>query len=458
MIEDSMPSLVTESPEAPLTGAPATAGRRHLSWDLAMLRRAWSRVAIPFWVSASRIGGGAVFAHLVVVLLPQSRQHLSDGSLSAGTWAGAFDRWDSAHYLGIAQHGYRLDNVSQTAFFPGYSLLVAAVHALSLGGLTYLQSSLAVSWIALVAASILLYQLAARLFGLRVALIATVLFCWFPASLFFLAPYSEALFALEIVAVLSLVERRCFLAAACVAAYASATSPESVALTVALVLAALLAGRGLWRILSYGVVSITGIAAYMVYLWARFRDPFEFKSVQQKFWGRSEDLPFVGLFRNLIALHRFFVGPGPTTAGTLPTYANIKWIFILDDASLIVATALSVALFAMWLTRARRHEMPLLRPSTTASTAGEDGPIPVTLVVLAAIIVLIAACTSIPWGPPGYASTEGEARFVSIAIPLYMSGALVIRRYPSLICVAIGGSVIAALLFQALFNLDYWVT
>jgi hypothetical protein len=452
-----VPSLVIESSDTARTSAPPTASRGNVSWYLSMLRRAWSRVAIPFWVRATRLGGGVVFAHLVVVLLPQSRQHLSNGSLSAGTWAGTFDRWDSTYYLGIAQHGYPLGNVSQSAFFPGYSLLVAAVHALSLGGLSYLQSSLTVSWIAFVAATILLYQLAARLFGLRVALIATALFCWFPASLFFLAPYSEALFALEIVALLSLIERERFAAAACMAAYASATSPESIALTVTLVLAAICARWGLWRIVSYAVVSIIGIAAYMVYLWARFKDPFEFESVQ-KFWHRSENLPFVGLFRNFIALHRFFVGPGQLPGGTLPTYANIKWMWMLDDASLIAATGLTVALFAMWMLRARRHEMPLFGPSAMTS-ANEDGPIPVTLVVFATVIVLIAASTTIfPYGLSTFASTEGEARFVSIAMPLYMSGALVIRRYPSLICMAIGGSVIASLLFQALFNLGYWVT
>jgi hypothetical protein len=399
----------------------------------------------------SRLGLGLVFAHLVVVLLPQARQHLSNGSLNNGTWLGTFDRWDSIYYMGIAQHGYPLSNMSQTAFFPGYPILIAVMHAVSFGSLTYLQSAMAVSWLAFTAASVVLYRLAARVFGPRVALLATVLFCWFPASLFFMAPYSEALFALEILLVVVLIERQAFLAAAVVAACASATSPESVALTVALVVAAALAGRGMPRTILYAVVSGLGIGGYMVYLWARFGHPFEFLTVQ-KFWHRAETLPWVGLYRNIDALRHFFVGPGPAPGGTIPTSANIKWMWLLDDGALVLATILMFALVGMWLARARR-------PGHSGDLPLEERRIPISFVVVTAIIVLLAACTTIsPYGLSTFSSSEGEARFVSIAFPLYLSGALLIRRHAALICFAVGGSVILALLFQAMYNLGYWVT
>jgi hypothetical protein len=427
-----------------------------INHGLATLRRFWAGVSVPFWISASRIGFGVLFAHLVVVLLPQSRQHFPGGSLSQGTWLGAFDRWDSAYYLDIAQHGYPVHATQHTAFFPGYPLLVALVHGVSFGALSDLQSAIAVSWVAFAVASVLLYRLIARLFSERVGLIATLLFCWFPASLFFMSPYSEALFALEIVAVVSLIERRRFLAASLVAACASATSPESVALTLALVVAVVLAGRGVRWALAYGAVSGIGLGAYMLFLWARFNDPFEFISVQ-KFWKRSEHWPFVGLYRNILALRHFLAGPGAPFGGTIPTNTNIRWIWLLDDASLVLATVLLMALIGMWVRRSRPHGIVELDRGSVQRS--EAGPIPLSFLVVTLAIVLLAACTTIsPYALPTYASSEGEARFVSIAFPLYVSGALLIRRHTALICFAVGGCVSLALLFQGLYNLGYWVT
>ena len=85
--------------------------------------------------------------------------------------------------------------------------------------------------------------------------------------------------------------------------------------------------------------------------------------------------------------------------------------------------------------------------------------IPLPLVVIAVVIVALAACTTIsPYALPQYASSEGEERFVAIVIPLYLAGALMIRRWTGLICVALWGFVILTLVFQAMYNLGYWVT
>jgi hypothetical protein len=330
------------------------------------------------------------------------------------------------------------------------------VHALTFGTLPYLQSATVVSWLAFTAASVLLYRLANRLFSPRVALIAAVLFCWFPASLFFLSPYSEALFALEILLVLTLVERKNFLAAALVAGFASATSPESVALTVALMVAAALAGRGVVKVVAYGAISGAGVIAYMLFLWARFGHPFEFIAVQ-KYWKRSEHFPFVGLYRNVLALEHYVNGVGPLPGAPSPTFTNIKWVWLLDDGALVLATLLLFGLAGLWLTRTRRHGLAELSRHTPERS--ETGTIPISFVVVTFVIVGLAACTTIsPYALPTFASSEGEARFVSIAFPLYLSGALFIRRSAALVSFAIGGTVIVALLFQAMYNLGYWVT
>jgi hypothetical protein len=363
--------------------------------------------------------------------------------------------------------------VDGTAFFPGYPILIALVHGLSVGNLSYYSSAIVVSWAAFVAGAIVLYRLAARLYSPRVALIATVLFCWVPTSLFFLSPYSEGLFSLEIAGVLLLLERRQFLPAALVAAYASATSPESFALTVAIVLAAVMAGKAVRWVVAYAALSGVGLACYMVFLWARFGNPFKFIAVQHD-WGRSEVLPFVGLYRNILALHDYLVGPGPAPGGTGVTWANLRWVWLLDDAALLVSTFLVLALVYLCLTRwpADEHgrgadaipmdgadsgEGGLLRYPTAAQS--EAAPVPVSFVVVAFLIVALAACTTIsPYARPVWASSEGLARFVSVAVPLYVAAALVVRRSAALIAFAVGTSAILALLFQAMYNLGYWVT
>jgi hypothetical protein len=419
---------------------------------LTSLQRQWRYVSVPFWIAASRIVLGLVFAHLVVVLLPQSRQHLPGATLNNGSWLGAFDRWDAAYYVGIAQHGYSVHSASQTAFFPGYPLIITVGRALSLGALSYLQTATLLSWLAFAAGAIVLYRLTTKLYGPRVALIATALFCWFPASLFFMSPYSESLFTVQILVVLALIEREQFLAASMVAAFASATSPESIALTLALIAAAALAGRRVIWVLAYGAISGIGIVVYMVFLWAKFGSPTEFISVQ-KFWNRSEHFPFVGLYRNVLALRHYFVGPGPPFGGTTPTFTNVKWIWLLDDGALVLGSFLVLGLAYLCITR----WSSVGRSGVAVSV--DTGPIPVTFVVVAFVIVALAACTTIsPYALPTYASSEGEARFVSVAAPLYISGALFIRRSAALICFALGGSVILALLFQAMYNLGYWVT
>jgi hypothetical protein len=442
-LQESTPSIEAQPDRRP-------ASHQHPRPGFTSIRSWWVGISIPFWIAASRIALGVVFAHLVIVLLPQSRQHLPGATLNNGTWLGAFDRWDSAYYLDIAQHGYPAHAAAQTVFFPGYPLLISLVHGVTFGTLSYLHSALAVSWLAFTAAAVVLYRLATKLYGQRVGLIATGLFCWFPATLFFMSPYSEALFAFEIVAVLALLERRSFLAAALVAGYASATSPESIGLTLALMAGVVLAGKGIKWALAYGAVSGIGLFGYMMFLWAQYGRPFEFIS-EQKRWMRSEHFPFVGLYRNILAL-RHWPGSGQPFGGTIPTLTNFRWVWLLDDAALVVGSLLVLALVAMCVARWKSHSAP-------PTLGSETGPIPLPLVVVTFVIVLLAACTTIaPFAGPTWASSEGQARFISVVMPLYVAGALVVRRHTALICFAVGGSVIVALILQAMYNLGYWVT
>jgi hypothetical protein len=172
-----------------------------------------------------------------------------------------------------------------------------------------------------------------------------------------------------------------------------------------------------------------------------------------------------------LALRDFLVGPSPAPGGTRVTWANFRWVWLLDDAALVVAAFVVLALIYLcvtrWPTGGRRAAGGgagggLLEGGGSGAGGGagyETAPVPVSFVVVSFLIVLLAACTTIsPYAKPMWASSEGEARFVSVAMPLYLGAALVVRRSAFLVAFAVGTSVILALLFQAMYNLGYWVT
>lgn len=412
-------------------------------------RRAVMTLSVPLWLVASRIGVALVLAHVTLRLFPQSRQRLAFAILDPGTWLGAFDRWDAAYYVGVAGHGYPRGAPAMTAFFPGYPVVVRVVWEVTFGVISTPHAATLVSWLAFGGAAAVLYSTVSARFGGRAAAVGTALFCWSPASLFFLSPYSESLFALEIVAVLALLYRERFLAAAVVAAVASATSPESVALTVAIVVAAWLARRP-WRMtVGYAAVSLVGLAAYMVYLQARFGDLLAFDRAQ-KSWHRSLNFPFLGLARNLIDLGRL-PGSGPAPGGPSPTYDNIRAVWVVDDVMLLLAAVL--AGYMLWRglrgVRGRRAAEDLVR----------RGPFPLPWLAVTTIILAVAACTTIyPYGSTHLSSTEGEARFVAVAMPLYGGLSYLLRRRPGLALAAVCTSAAVAVVAQMMYNLGYWVT
>ena len=411
--------------------------------------RWWIATRPGVWMAASRVVAGVLVAHVVVVLFPQALLHSKLGTLSTGTWLDAFDRWDARYYLTIAAHGYPAHASDFRAFFPGYPLMVRLVHDVTGGLLSYTAAGCLVSFASFVVASGLLYGLIARRFGTRAALVSTLLFCWFPTSLFFLAPYSEALFALEIVAVATLLDRSRWWWAAIVAGYASATSPESVALTAALVVAALVARRGIGRTIGYAAVGSFGAAAFVTFLGIRFGDPLGFSNALPSF-HRVVMAPYVGLIENVGGIVHDLRNPG-SAVHVLPNLSakvlqtNEVWMWMVDDAALILA---GVALITLIVMAVRAHRDP---------NSADHVPVPIAWIVVLAGITLLASMSVVKvTGAP--ANTEAAARLVSVAFPLYVGLYLLVRRWQAPIIIGLSLSIAAAVLTQIMFNLGYWVT
>ena len=111
-------------------------------------------------------------------------------------WHNAFDgtdRWDAVWFERIAEGGYD-PNDESAAFLPGYPLSIRAVMMTT--PFEPLAAATLVSNGAFIAALIVLYALTTREYDTARARRTLVLLACFPASFFFLAPYSESLFLL----------------------------------------------------------------------------------------------------------------------------------------------------------------------------------------------------------------------------------------------------------------------
>jgi Mannosyltransferase (PIG-V) len=188
----------------------------------------------------------------------------------------AVTAWDGGWYLSTAKHGYPHGipltdghaGQSTIAFFPLYPLSVRAVHAL---GFSYLTAGLLVAGTAGMATVVLLWLLLRRLWGGEAADRGVTLFCFFPGALVLSLTYSEPLMlALTIGSLLALLSQR-WITAGVLAALATASRPNAIALVAACAWAAVVAirTRRQWRALAAPLLAPLGFVVFQGFLWAR---------------------------------------------------------------------------------------------------------------------------------------------------------------------------------------------
>ena len=153
----------------------------------------------------------------------------------AATWA----HWDSAHYESIARHGYELHRCTiagasswcgNDAWFPGYPLLVAALHLL---GVPILAAGVAVAWACALGALLVLWHAFLRGLPLLAAVGGLAYAAWAPGQVYDYAVYPLSLLVLATLAYVHFLRRRRWLAAGLAGACAAAAYPVGVALAAA---------------------------------------------------------------------------------------------------------------------------------------------------------------------------------------------------------------------------------
>jgi Mannosyltransferase (PIG-V) len=143
--------------------------------------------------------------------------------------AASTDRWDSVHYLNIAQHGYT--NPPDTAFFPLYPWLMRAVAMIVQ---SYVLAGVLISVASFAVALVLLHRLTKEELGSKVADSTLLLLAFAPLSFFFTAVYSESLFLALCVGTFYLAKRQRFGLASLAACGATLTRVPGLVLVVPL--------------------------------------------------------------------------------------------------------------------------------------------------------------------------------------------------------------------------------
>ena len=209
-------------------------------------------------------------------------------------------RWDAVWYLSIAWNGYGATGI-ESAFFPLYPLLVWVVGGGPLASPgTLLVAAYGVSLGAFAGALHLLHRLAEIELGRPAARATLLLLAFFPASLWFGAPYSESLFLLlSVGAFYAARTDRLAVAGAC-AGLASATRSAGIVLVLPLLM---MSG---WRRQSWWLaLGPAGLAAYSAYLGLAHGDALAWLDIQQA-WFREFAGPFGGVWDALVVGWRSF--------------------------------------------------------------------------------------------------------------------------------------------------------
>ena len=207
-------------------------------------------------------------------------------------------RWDDRWFFDIASEGYSHHlptgpfNIHPLlfAFFPGLPLVLRGVWEV-IGGPEGVDA-LVVGSLGLLSSCVLLWVLVAGEWGPAVARRAVVCFAWFPGSFVFIYCYSEALAVPLGIGALLALRRRWYVTAGLLSALAGTVRVPSLALVASCAVVAVVeirrtSGAGRWRPLAAPLIAVLGAVGYLVFLWAWTGTPLASSDAERIGWRDS---------------------------------------------------------------------------------------------------------------------------------------------------------------------------
>lgn len=280
---------------------------------------AWKRAlwmgGVAYLVSRMCVVAGAV----VVAAKGIADAHLSSLSVARAALRGTamqmildvLTSWDGQWYLRVIRDGYpryvpaaiTTDHAeARAAFFPLFPVAVRLADRLLPGGDIF--AALALNFLLGGLAVLLAGILARRVVGVRRACQAMVLIAVFPGSLVLSMVYSEALLLSLAAGCLLCLQNRRWWTAGLLAALATATRANGLALVAACAVAAVLVirERREWQALVAPVLSPLGFLAFQLWLDARLSERGIWFRVQREAWGEYSSYGLAAFQRTVSAL------------------------------------------------------------------------------------------------------------------------------------------------------------
>ncbi len=206
--------------------------------------------------------------------------------------------WDGFWYIKLATQGYptHIPHVYSTlGFFPLYSIVIWLVAHVLFS--SYAVAGVVVSLVGGFVATVLVQRLCTNWWGAANGRRAVLFFCLFPGSVVFSMVYSECLLIPLAAGCLLALERRRWLLAGVLAAFATAIGPDAIAIVAACAAACLLElRRSGWRSrearrsLIAPLLAPVGLCVFGAFLWAWDGTPFACYDAQRIAWGERTDV------------------------------------------------------------------------------------------------------------------------------------------------------------------------
>ncbi|HEY4283324.1 MAG TPA: mannosyltransferase family protein [Chthoniobacterales bacterium] len=254
-----------------------------------------------------------------------------------------WDRWDSLHYLKLAEAGYSSTDTVKSWFYPLFPWLVRIVAFCTHD---YLISGFIVSGIAGLAAALVFRRLVELDYPAAVALRSVWFFLIFPTAHFFHIAYTEALFLAMAIGSIYAARINRWAWAGILGALAFATRANGIVLIPTLGVEALhqlyVRRRWDWRWLWIAAVPL-GFGVYLFVNWKVTGDPFWFLRVRQKLFAMHFAWPWVGIREAILNFHR-----SPTDAEIVG--AQELYFAILSLGCAIISWIKLRPAYAMWIT------------------------------------------------------------------------------------------------------------
>jgi Gpi18-like mannosyltransferase len=230
-------------------------------------------------------------------------------------------RWDAGWYLNIAEYGYAYNGdptqEHNIVFFPLYPLACRLCHVAT--GVSIPLCAVVLSNGAFLIGLAALYALITWEIGPEVARYAILLLAFFPTSVFFSIMYTESFFLTFSVLAYTAFRQQRFIAGGIWSGLASATRLPGILLGVPLLFAGfpyLQDRRKRWQMILAGVLAMSGLLAFLLYLWSAFGDPLANFRVQQQApgWRRGIAFPFRSIIAGLTHTFSAHFSPAPIDA------------------------------------------------------------------------------------------------------------------------------------------------